>query len=371
MERRECPIPKHRDANSDSRRTQEARFGQSCRCELIEKVARKLIKALDSRPERNAEFIEPMECQAVTNLPDDPQWIYEIKLDGYRAIAVKSGGAVTLFSRRRKSLNRQFPYVVEALRDLPEGTVLDGEIVALDDAGRPDFHLLQRLRSEGPRVRYFVFDLLICRDRDLTALPLSERREFLKRAFNLGSPRIRISEQFQTSASEMLAVVREHGLEGVIGKRKDSLYQAGKRTGSWIKYRVNRGEEFVIGGYIPGPHGFDSLIVGYYRGKDLVYVTRVRNGFVPLLRRKVFERIRGLVSPNMPFVNLPDKRPSRWGESLTAEKMRECVWLRPEAVAQIEFLEWTGGDRLRHSKFVRLRDDKDPRQVVKEHAGEA
>jgi ATP-dependent DNA ligase len=149
------------------------------------------------------------------------------------------------------------------------------------------------------------------------------------------------------------------------------VYEAGKRTGSWVKYRINRGQEFVIGGYIPGPHGFDSLIVGYYRGNDLVYVARVRNGFVPLLRRQVFERIRGLISSKMPFVNLPDKHPSRWGENLTAEKMKECVWLRPEAVAQIEFLEWTEGDRLRHSKFLRLRDDKDPRQVVKEHAGEA
>jgi ATP-dependent DNA ligase len=209
--------------------------------------------------------------------------------------------------------------------------------VALDDEGRPNFHLLQRFRSEGPRIRYFVFDLLICKDRDLTALPIHERHEFLKSALKLDSPRIRISEQFQTSASDMLAAVRQHGLEGVVGKRKDSLYQAGRRTGSWIKYRVNRGQEFVIGGYIPGPHGFDSLILGYYRGKDLVYVARVRNGFVAPLRRQVFERIRGLISPKMPFVNLPDEHPSRWGENLTAEKMKECVWLRPEAAA-LEFL---------------------------------
>jgi DNA ligase D-like protein (predicted ligase) len=312
-----------------------------------------------------------MECQPVTKLPDTPQWSYEIKLDGYRAIAVKAGPVVNLFSRRRKSFNRQFPYIVEALRDLPEGTVLDGEIVALDDEGRPNFHLLQRFRSESSRIRYFVFDLLICEDRDLTGLPLSERRELLKSAFKLDSPRIRISEQFQVSATEMLAAVRQQQLEGVVGKRKESVYEAGKRTGSWVKYRLNRGQEFVIGGYIPGPHGFDSLIMGYYCGKDLVYVARVRNGFVPLLRRQVFERIRGLVSANMPFINLPDKGPSRWGENLTAEKMKKCVWLRPEAVAQIEFLEWTEGDRLRHPKFVRLRDDKDPHQVVKEHGGEA
>jgi len=164
----------------------------------------------------------------------------------------------------------------------------------------------------------------------------------------------------------MLGAVRHQRLEGVIGKRRDSTYEAGKRTGSWVKYRVNRSQEFVIGGYIPGPHGFDSLIVGYYRGKDLMYVARVRNGFVPASRRQVFERIHHLVCPTMPFANLPDTHKSRWGDELTAEKMKEWCWLRPEAVAQVEFLEWTGADRLRHSKFVGLRDDKDPHNIVKE-----
>jgi ATP-dependent DNA ligase len=134
---------------------------------------------------------------------------------------------------------------------------------------------------------------------------------------------------------------------------------------------VNRGQELVIGGYIPGPHGFDSLIVGYYRGNNLMYVARVRNGFVPTSRLQVFDKIRGLVTSTMPFVNLPDEHSSRWGENLTAEKMKECVWLRPEAVAQIEFLEWTDADRLRHSKFAGLREDKDPKSVVKEHSGKA
>ena len=125
----------------------------------------------------------------------------------------------------------------------------------------------------------------------------------------------------------------------------------------------------VIGGYLPGPHGFDSLIVGYYQRKDLMYVARVRNGFVPASRRQVFEKIRHLVSPIMPFANLPDTHKSRWGDELTAEKMKECVWLRPEAVAQIAFLEWTAGDRLRHAKFVGLREDKNPQEVAKESVG--
>jgi DNA ligase D-like protein (predicted ligase) len=307
-----------------------------------------------------------MECLPVTKLNDAVQWTYEIKLDGYRAIAVKSGQTINLLSRRGKSFNIQYPYLVDALAELPDGTVVDGEVVALDESGRPNFNLLQSFRNQASHIQYFIFDMLICDNRDLTKLPLSQRRQLMKSLLKLRSARTRIAEQFEVSATDMLAAVRQQQLEGVIGKRKDSLYEPGKRTGAWIKYRVNRGQELVIGGYIPGSHGFDSLIVGYYRGEDLVYVARVRNGFVPASRRQVFEKIRGLVSPTMPFVNLPDEHPSRWGENLTAEKMKECVWLRPEAVAQIEFLEWTEGDRLRHSKFAGLREDKDARGVVKE-----
>ncbi len=325
---------------------------------------------LETLPTRRAEFIEPMECAPVPKLLDGPGWSYEIKLDGYRAIAVKADGRVNLFSRRRKSFDHHYPLIAEALAELPEGTVVDGEIVALDDSGRPDFNLLQNFRSEASHIHYFLFDLLICQDRDLTRLPLTERRSLMKSHLKLHSNRIRIAEQFEASAGDMLGAVRQQQLEGVIGKRKDSLYEPGKRTGSWVKYRANRGQELVIGGYIPGPRGFDSLIVGYYRGKDLIYVARVRNGFVPASRRQVFEKIRHLVSPTMPFVNLPDTHKSRWGDELTAEKMKECVWLRPEAVAQIEFLEWTEADHLRHSKFAGLREDKDARTVIKEHGGE-
>jgi ATP-dependent DNA ligase len=188
---------------------------------------------------------------------------------------------------------------------------VDGEVVVLDSSGCPDFHLLQSFRSQAARIHYFVFDLLCCKSRDLARLPLVERRELMRSLLKLSSPRIHVSEHVEGSASAMLSVVREQGLEGIVAKRRESLYEPGKRTGAWIKYRVNRGQEFVIGGYIPGPHGLDSLIVGYYRGKDLIYVARVRSGFVPASRRDVFEKLRGLASPTCAFVNLPDKRPSR------------------------------------------------------------
>jgi ATP-dependent DNA ligase len=144
------------------------------------------------------------------------------------------------------------------------------------------------------------------------------------------------------------------------------LYEPGKRSGYWVKYRLNLGQEFVIGGFTPGPYGIDAIIVGYYRGKELIYVARTRNGFVPASRRRVFEKLKPLTISNCPFVNLPETRKARWGEALTAEKMKKRVWVRPEVVAQVEFLEWTDADHLRHSKFVGLREHKDPHKVVKE-----
>jgi ATP-dependent DNA ligase len=220
-------------------------------------------------------------------------------------------------------------------------------------------------------MHYFVFDLLVFQGRDLTRLSLIERREIMRSMLKFNSGRVRITDYLEASATDILHAVRQQGLEGVIGKRKDSSYEPGKRSGAWIKYRVNRGQELVIGGYIPGAHGLDFIIVGYYKGKDLVYVARVRNGFVPASRRLVLGRLRSFEMPTCPFVNLPEKHRSRWGEGLTAEDMKKCVWLRPKLVAQIEFLEWTDADHLRHSKFVGLREDKDARDIVKEHAGES
>jgi DNA ligase D-like protein (predicted ligase) len=328
-------------------------------------------KLLGSLPKIEASFVEPMECLSVSKLPAGLEWLWEIKLDGYRALAVKSRTGLTLFSRRKKSFNSQFPHIVEALADLPEGTVVDGEVVAVDESGRPNFNLLQNFRAEASRIHYYVFDQLCWKDRDLTRVPLVERRALLKSVVVIRDVRIRIVDYVEAAPKDLLAAVREQGLEGIIGKRKDSVYQPGKRSGAWIKYRVNRGQEFVIGGYFPGPHGFDSLIVGYYDGDRLMYVARTRNGFVPASRRQVFSKLKHLVTLTCPFVNLPETRRSRFGEELNAEKMKKAIWLRPEAVAQIEFLEWTEGDRLRHSKFVGLREDKNPRSVVKEQAGES
>ena len=325
-------------------------------------------KKLISLPTTVASFIEPMECLTVTKLPEGKQWLYEIKLDGYRAIAVKNHETLTLYSRRKNRLNDKFPLIVKALADLPEGTVIDGELVAMDESGHPNFNFLQNFRSKATNIYYYIFDILCCENRTLIKLPYIERRTLLKEIVHLSSPRIKSSEYMDVSASQMLAAVREHGLEGVIGKRRDSVYEAGERSGAWVKMRVNQGQEFVIGGFVPGSLGIESIIVGYYQTKKLIYVAKIKNGFVPLTRREIFEKLKKSVIAKCPFVNLPESHKGRWGQGLMAEDMKKCVWVRPKLVAQIEFLEWTGADHLRHAHFVALRDDKDPHDVVKEHS---
>src|SRR5216683_908837 len=187
---------------------------------------------LEALPRRKAEFIEPMECALVSKLPEGPQWTYEVKLDGYRAIGVKTSRQAILYSRNHKNFNNRFPQIADALVDLPADTVIDGEVVALDESRRPDFHGLQHFTAEASRIRYFVFDLLVLNGRDVTNLPLSERRKLLA-GIKIRSSWIRMSEQFNISAADMVLAVRQQGLEGVIARRKDSLYEPGKRTGSW------------------------------------------------------------------------------------------------------------------------------------------
>jgi ATP-dependent DNA ligase len=194
---------------------------------------------------------------------------------------------------------------------------------------------------------------------------LESRREALSDIFkDVGKAGpLGLSESIDATPTELVRVAKEFGFEGIVAKRKDSCYESGKRSGAWVKYKVNKSQEFVIGGYTPD-NPFDSLIVGYYEGPKLYFVAKVRNGFVPRLRREVYDKFKGLKTDACPFANLPEKRRTQW--ALTKEEMKNCVWLRPELVAQIEFTEWTPDGHLRHSKFVGLREDKEARDVVRE-----
>jgi bifunctional non-homologous end joining protein LigD len=233
------------------------------------------------------------------------------------------------------------------------------------------FNLLQHHKPGSQTIVYYVFDLLAYRRRDLLALPLSQRRELLNEVLASNPESIRISARLEAPAKGLIRAVKEQGLEGIIAKRSASRYEPGERSGAWVKYKVNRGQELVIGGYKPaGKNHFDNLAVGYYEGERLIFIGKIKNGFTPAIKDEVFEEFEGLETKTCPFANLPEPKNARRGEALTIEAMKKYKWLRPELVAQVEFTDWTAANHLRHSKFVALRDDKNPREVVHETANE-
>ena len=316
----------------------------------------------------DAHFIEPMPCLAVKKLPEGEAWQYELKLDGYRALAVKHEGRVALFSRNRKRFDGRFPAVAAAFARLPDETIIDGEIVAIDESGRPSFSRLQNFSANANAITFYAFDMPMWKGEDLRRQPLDKRRELLRSKAMPKLPAIHFSDDFAADAEKMISAVRAQGLEGIVAKRRDSLYEPGRRNGAWLKMRIGGGQEFVIGGFTPSPKNFDALLVGYFAGNKLMFAARVRNGFVPALRASVFRKFKGLESRKCPFANLPESEKGRWGEGLTAADMEKCVWLKPKLVAAIEYAEWTPANHLRHSRFVALRDDKDPRKVTRERS---
>jgi len=298
-------------------------------------------------------------------LPEDTtRWAYQLKLDGYRAIAFKTGGKVHLRSRNDNSFNDRYPAVVRGLARLPNETVIDGELLALDEDGRPSFNALQNYGSLTTPVIYYVFDVMVVSGRDVMANTLEERREHLERTVlpTLAEP-VRYAGELKATLRELVHSVKEQGLEGLVAKRRDSRYEPGQRSGAWMKMRVNRGQELVIGGYTLGTKTFDALVIGYYEGDDLVYVGRTRNGFTPAIRQRLYKLFTPLEIPTCPFVNLPEAKSGRWGVGLTKAKMADCRWLNPVLVGQFEFVEWTPDNHLRHTRFIGLRDDKSAREV--------
>jgi DNA ligase D-like protein (predicted ligase) len=315
-----------------------------------------------------AGFVAPMLLLRTDILPDDAaRWEYQLKIDGYRGIAFKTGGRVHLRSRNDNDFSARYPSVVRGLAGLPDETVIDGEVVALDEGGRPSFNALQNSSASTSSFLYYVFDVIVLEGRDLTTEPLARRTEVLEREVlpRLVEP-VRYSGPLQASLRDLVHSVKAHGFEGLVAKRRDSRYEPGLRSGAWMKMRVNRGQEFVIGGYTVGTRPFDALIFGYYQNGNLLYAARTRNGFTPALREELFRKFRSLETPHCPFANLPETQSGRWGVGLTKVKMAHCRWLQPALVGQFEFLEWTPDDHLRHARFVGLREDKSPLDVRRE-----
>ena len=248
-----------------------------------------------------AGFIEPMLLLRSDTLPDDTaRWAYQLKFDGYRAIAFKTGGRLSLRSRNDNDFSLRYPTVMRGLADLPDETVIDGEVVALDADGRPSFNLLQNYGSSATRVLYYVFDVMVLAGRDLKAETLEVRRTLLEKKVlpKLGEP-VRYTGELNASLRDLVHSVKAQGLEGLVAKRRDSRYEPGLRSGAWMKMRVNRGQEFVIGGYTFGTKTFDALIFGYYDDDRLIYAARTRNGFTPALRQQVYAKMVRWRSPTV------------------------------------------------------------------------
>jgi bifunctional non-homologous end joining protein LigD len=303
--------------------------------------------------------VEPMLATLAAALPRGEDWTYEVKFDGYRTIAIKSGKRVTLYSRNLKDVTRMYPSVAAAVATVKHDVVLDGEVIALDEEGRPSF---QALHHQSPSsIIYYVFDLLHIGDTDLARTPLAQRRKELERV--LEGSRVLRSEALPGTPEQIEQAVRSLKMEGVVAKRRLSIYEPGKRSKSWIKVKFNQRQEFVIGGFKPSSSSFDSLVVGYYEGTRLHFAGRVRAGFTPHDRTEVFQSIEPLEVERCPFVDLPSAKSGHWGEGVSAEDMGKLRWVRPRVVVEVSFVEWTREGALRHSQFVALRSDKHARDV--------
>ena len=284
----------------------------------------------------------------------DPAWIYERKLDGIRCIAIKAKRRVRLRSRNDLSLNGRFPELVEALeRDPAEDFAVDGEVVAFEGS-RTSFAKLARRAHERVRVYYYVFDLVHVAGHDVRRLPLRSRKALLRRALALREP-VRFTPHRNRDGEAFFHEACRKGWEGLIAKRADSTYTSA-RSRDWLKFKCSNEQELVIGGYTE-PRGsrieLGALLFGYYQGGRLRYAGKVGTGFDRRTLRDLGRRLRRLKRADSPFEdeNLPE---------------RETTWVEPELVAQIGFTEWTRDGRLRHPRFLGLREDKDPREVVRE-----
>ena len=317
-------------------------------------------------------FVEPMKALLVKELPRGDSWLYEIKFDGVRALAIKDGRAVSLISRAEKVLTDKYALVTSELERLPaRQVVLDGEVVAVDERGRPSFQLLQSYHMAGakkPPLVYYVFDLLHLDGKDLLRLPLLQRKAMAEALLADFSSIVRFSAGIQTDSERVRRELQARGLEGLIAKKKDSSYEPGRRSGAWVKFKWTNEQEFVIGGYTP-PQGarsyFGALLVGYYENGRLLYAGKVGTGFSEKVLRSLHQQFQKLTRKDCPFGNLPKKRAAARG-GLTASQMKSCTWLEPRLVCQVRFAEWTRDHQLRQPSFLGLREDKKPQDVVRE-----
>jgi bifunctional non-homologous end joining protein LigD len=327
---------------------------------------------LQALPSAKPHFVQPMKAKLVEKPPATGDWIYELKFDGIRLIAVRADKKVSLLSRNQNDLSARFPEIVEAIKNLAaRECVIDGEVVALDDEGRSSFQLLQALEMEGRKspVYFYAFDLLQLDGKGLVGLPLEPRKNVLEKLSGDADDPIRYSGAIGSDAEPLLDEVKRRGLEGLIGKQRNSVYEPGRRSGAWIKLKCVQEQEFVIGGYTP-PQGarkhFGAILVGYYDKNKLVFAGKVGTGFTTKSLSMLYKKLQKEARDDCPFVDLPSKQNGQWVQGITPSMMKKMHWVNPKFVAQIKFAEWTRDGKLRAPVFLALREDKKPTDVVRE-----
>ncbi|HEV7331325.1 MAG TPA: DNA ligase D [Flavisolibacter sp.] len=294
-----------------------------------------------------AKFI-PMLATLIDEPFDNKDWLFEIKWDGYRAVAYCQGESVELVSRNLKPFTQKYAPVAQALRDLNIQAVFDGEIVAVDEQGLANFQALQNWQNTPVQLRYYIFDLLWLNGQDLTQLPLIQRKQILEEVIPADLEHLRYSDHVEEKGKSFFKAAVKQGLEGIMAKRVNSIYQVGTRTPDWAKIKVAMRQEVVIAGYTEPRKTrkyFGSLLLGVYEGEKLVYIGHTGSGFTTKTLEQIYKKLQPLIVSKSPFAKTPKTN-------------MPATWVKPQLVCEIKFIEWTSDRIARHAIFMGLREDK-------------
>ncbi len=330
----------------------------------VQKIDTKAILNKKGKKAARPTKVKPMLATLTDVAFDDPGWIYEIKFDGYRAIADLRKGKVDLYSRNLLSFNTKFKPIYEALQLWQVNAVVDGEIIALNDKGKIDFQQLQAFQKTGEgTLIYYVFDILWLDGKDLRELTLLERKEILKQIM-LDNEAIRYSDHVEEKGTEFYKLAEEEGLEGIMAKRSDSTYLTNNRSNSWLKIKTSMRQEAIICGFTKGRGSrkyFGSLILGIYENKELRFIGQTGSGFDEKLLSSIYKELEKRIVEECPFKTKP-------------KTTQPATWIKPELICEVKFQEWTREGSMRHPIFQGIREDKKAKEVgreeVKKHRAE-